>query len=81
MTEQAAGNLRAIRRVLAQSGQMLIFMVTLMLATLLLSDLVEEKSNKVIEVLAAAVPLDAVFLGKLIAMLGSRSSGWPSGAG
>ncbi len=70
VTEQAAGNLRAIRRVLAQSGQMLIFMVTLMLATLLLSNLVEEKSNKVIEVLAAAVPLDAVFLGKLIAMLG-----------
>jgi ABC-2 type transport system permease protein len=44
-------------------------MVTLMLATLLLSNLVEEKSNKVIEVLAAAVPLDAIFLGKLIAML------------
>jgi ABC-2 type transport system permease protein len=36
----------------------------------LLSNLAEEKSNKVIEVLAAAVPLDAVFLGKLIAMLG-----------
>ncbi|HET9429242.1 MAG TPA: ABC transporter permease [Allosphingosinicella sp.] len=70
VTEQAAGNLRSIRRAIAQSGQMLIFMVTLMLATLLLSNLVEEKSNKVIEVLAAAVPLDAVFLGKLIAMLG-----------
>ena len=36
---------------------------------MLLSNLVEEKSNKVIEVLAAAVPLDAVFLGKLLAML------------
>ncbi len=41
-----------------------------MLATLLLSTLVEEKSNKVIEVLAAAVPLDSIFLGKLLAMLG-----------
>jgi ABC-2 type transport system permease protein len=36
---------------------------------LLLSNLVEEKSNKVIEVLAAAVPLDSIFLGKLLAML------------
>ena len=42
----------------------------MLLATLLLSNLAEEKPNKVIEVLAAAVPLDAVFLGKLIAMLG-----------
>ena len=37
---------------------------------MLLSNLVEEKSNKVIEVLAAAVPLDAIFFGKLIGMLG-----------
>jgi len=44
--------------------------VTIMLATLSLSTLVEEKSNKIIEVLAAAVPLDSVFLGKLLAMLG-----------
>jgi ABC-2 type transport system permease protein len=70
VTAQAAGNLQMIRRQIARSGQMLIFMVTVLLATLLLSNLAEEKSNKVIEVLAAAVPLDAVFLGKLIAMLG-----------
>jgi ABC-2 type transport system permease protein len=70
VTAQAAGNLQMIRRDIAQKGQMLIFMVTVLLATLLLSNLAEEKSNKVIEVLAAAVPLDAVFLGKLIAMLG-----------
>ena len=70
VTEQAAGNLQMLRRVIAQVGQGLIFIVTLLLATLLLSTLVEEKSNKVIEVLAAAVPLDAVFLGKLLAMLG-----------
>jgi ABC-2 type transport system permease protein len=69
VTEQAAGNLRMWRRTIARGGQVMIFLVTLMLATLLLSNLVEEKSNKVIEVLAAAVPLDAVFLGKLIAML------------
>ena len=70
VTGQAAGNLQMLRRLLARLGQALIFAVTLMLATLLLSTLVEEKSNKVIEVLAASVPLDAIFLGKLIAMLG-----------
>lgn len=70
VTAQAAGNLQMARRAVARGGQGLIFTVTLMLATLLLSNLVEEKSNKVVEILAAAVPLDAVFLGKLIAMLG-----------
>jgi ABC-2 type transport system permease protein len=75
VTESAAGDIRSVRSGLAQIGQMIIFMVTLMLATLLLSNLVEEKSNKVIEILAAAVPLDAVFLGKLIAMLGASLVG------
>ena len=36
---------------------------------MLLSQLIEEKSNKVIEILAAAVPIDSIFLGKLFAML------------
>ena len=36
---------------------------------MLLSQLIEEKSNKVIEILAAAVPVDAIFVGKLFAML------------
>ena len=44
-------------------------MLTMLLAGMLLSNLVEEKSNKIIEVLAAAVPIDAIFLGKLFAML------------
>lgn len=70
VTAQAAGNLQMIRRGITQGGQLLIFMVTVTLATLLLSNMAEEKSNKVIEVLAASIPLDAVFLGKLIAMLG-----------
>lgn len=70
ITEQAAGNLQMIRRLIARGGQTVIFMITVLLATLLLSNLAEEKTNKVIEVLAAAVPLDSVFLGKLIAMLG-----------
>jgi ABC-type Na+ efflux pump permease subunit len=29
----------------------------------------KEKANKIIEILAAAIPMDAVFLGKLFAML------------
>ncbi|MFZ8313282.1 hypothetical protein ACO1KX_13845, partial [Staphylococcus aureus] len=33
--------------------------------------MMEERSNKVIEVLAAAVPLEAVFFGKLLGMFGS----------
>ena len=70
ITAQAAGNLQEVRRTIARTIQGVIFMITVMLATLLLSNLAEEKTNKVIEVLAASVPLDAVFLGKLIAMLG-----------
>lgn len=54
----------------AQIGQMLLFLLTMLLAGMVLSNLVEEKGNKIIEVLAAAVPMDAVFLGKLFAMLG-----------
>jgi ABC-2 type transport system permease protein len=70
LTEQASGSVATQRRMLGQGAQALIFAITLMLATLLLSTLVEEKSNKIIEILAASVPLEAVFLGKLIAMLG-----------
>lgn len=70
VTEQASGSLATGRRLLGQGAQSLIFAVTLMLATLLLSTLVEEKTNKIIEILAASVPLESIFLGKLVAMLG-----------
>lgn len=53
----------------AQGGQLLLFLLIMLLASMVLSNLVEEKGNKIIEVLAAAVPMDAVFLGKLFAML------------
>ena len=69
-TSEAVGNLRDMRKNVARVGQFIVFFFTLLLATMLLSNLIEEKSNKVIEVLAAAVPLDAIFLGKLLAMLG-----------
>ena len=47
-----------------------IFFLTLLLAGQGVGMLAEEKSNKVIEILAAAAPLEAVFLGKLIGMFG-----------
>lgn len=66
---ESAGSLARARAATAQAGQLLLFMLTVFLSTMLLSNLVEEKSNKVIEILAAAVPVDSIFLGKLFAML------------
>jgi ABC-2 type transport system permease protein len=54
----------------AQAGETLLFLLIMLLAGMVLSNLVEEKANKIIEILAAAIPMDAVFLGKLFAMLG-----------
>jgi ABC-2 type transport system permease protein len=53
----------------AQAAQTLLFLLTMLLAGMVLSNLVEEKANKIIEILAAAIPMDAVFFGKLFAML------------
>ena len=47
-----------------------IFMMTLFLAGLTIGTMAEERNNKVIEVLAAAVPLESVFFGKLVGMFG-----------
>lgn len=54
---------------IGRSAQIVIFFLTILLAGMILSNLVEEKTNKIIEILAAAVPIDAIFLGKLMAML------------
>lgn len=48
-----------------------LFLLTLMLSGQAVGTMAEERSNKVIEVLAAAVPLESVFLGKLIGMFGA----------
>ncbi len=77
--DEAGGRIRT-----AQAGQTLLFLLTMLLAGMVLSNLVEEKANKIIEVLAAAVPMDAVFFGKLLAMLGVSLVGiavWGSVAG
>ncbi|QJU59018.1 ABC transporter permease [Sphingomonas sp. AP4-R1] len=54
---------------LARGAQFVLFFLTMLLAGMMISNLVEEKSSKVIELLAAAVPVDAIFLGKLVGML------------
>jgi ABC-2 type transport system permease protein len=53
----------------------IIFMLIGLLAGVLLSNMVEEKANKVIEVLVASVPVPAIFAGKLVAMLGISAIG------
>lgn len=65
----SSGRTATTRALTAHAGQALLFLLTLLLAGMLLSQLIEEKSNKVIEVLAAAVPVESIFLGKLFAML------------
>ncbi|WP_174298854.1 ABC transporter permease, partial [Sphingomonas bacterium] len=47
-----------------------VFVLTLFLSSPVIGSMTEERNNKVIEVLAAAVPLEAVFFGKLIGMFG-----------
>jgi ABC-2 type transport system permease protein len=58
------------RQMTAYLSVFLVFFLTLLLAGQAVGMLAEEKSNKVIEILAAAVPLEAVFLGKLVGMFG-----------
>ena len=67
---ESANNDKKLRTVTAQGGQFFIFFLTMLLAGMVLSNLVEEKSNKTIEILAASIPMESVFLGKLFAMLG-----------
>ena len=71
----AAGGVAKDRMLTGQVGQMLLFFLTLMLSTMVLSQLIEEKSNKIIEVIAAAMPIDALFVGKLFAMLSASVLG------
>ncbi|WP_126174206.1 ABC transporter permease [Altericroceibacterium xinjiangense] len=66
----SGASVKQARMITAQAGQALLFLLIMLLAGMVLSNLVEEKGNKIIEILAAAIPMDAVFLGKLFAMLG-----------
>lgn len=68
-TASSSAKARSSQLMTAQAGQTLLFLLTMLLAGMVLSNLVEEKTNKIIEVLAAAIPMDALFFGKLFAML------------
>ncbi len=71
----SSGSLATDRALTAQMAQAVLFVLTLMLSTMVLSQLIEEKSNKIIEVIAAAIPIDAMFVGKLFAMLAASILG------
>jgi ABC-2 type transport system permease protein len=73
--DASTGSLTEDRSNTAQIAQVVLFLLTLMLSTMVLSQLIEEKSNKVIEVIAAAMPIDAMFVGKLFAMLSASVLG------
>jgi ABC-2 type transport system permease protein len=79
---ESAGETAVLRSATARAGQFMLFFLTVLLAGMLLSNLLEEKSNKIIEVLAAAVPIDAIFVGKLVSMLAISMVGiavWTAG--
>jgi ABC-2 type transport system permease protein len=71
----STGTIARDRALTAQLSQVALFLLTLMLSTMVLSQLIEEKSNKVIEIIAAAIPIDAMFVGKLFAMLAASVLG------
>lgn len=60
----------AARQSIGFGAIFVIFLLTLLLAGQSVGMLAEEKGNKVIEILAAAVPLESVFLGKLLGLFG-----------
>jgi ABC-2 type transport system permease protein len=68
-TATSGASRKSARAGTATAALTLLFLLTMLLAGMVMSNLVEEKANKIIEVLAAAIPMDAVFLGKLFAML------------
>jgi len=71
----SSGTIVRDRALTGQIAQVILFLLTLMLSTMVLSQLIEEKSNKVIEIIAAAIPIDAMFVGKLFAMLAASVLG------
>lgn len=64
------GSSERARAAAAFAAVFVMFFLTLLLAGQTVGMLAEERNNKVIEILAAAAPLEAVFLGKLFGMLG-----------
>lgn len=53
----------------SKAAQFALYLLTSTLAIMVLTNLIEEKGNKIIEILATAIPMEALFLGKLLGML------------
>ena len=53
----------------SKAVQFALYILTSAMAAMVLSNLAEEKSNRIIEILATAMPMEAIFAGKLFAML------------
>lgn len=64
------GNSASGREIASYFGVTAIFLLTFMLSSQVVGGLAEERSNKIIDVLVAAVPVEAVFFGKLLGELG-----------
>lgn len=69
LVEKSAGDAKEVQQITGQTAQFLMYFLTVLLTGMVLSNLVEEKSNKIIEILAASIPIESVFIGKLFAML------------
>ncbi|MEE9432645.1 MAG: ABC transporter permease [Sphingorhabdus sp.] len=69
IVEQSASGAKKGQQMTAQVAQIIMYFLTVLLTGMVLSNLVEEKSNKIIEILAASIPIESVFVGKLFAML------------
>lgn len=69
IVQTSASGAKKGQQVTGQLAQVIMYFLTVLLTGMVLSNLVEEKSNKIIEILAASIPIEAVFVGKLFAML------------
>lgn len=67
---ERTGSTRSGQQAAGFGAVFVMFFLTLLLAGQTVGMLAEERNSKVIEVLAAAVPLEAVFFGKLVGMFG-----------
>ena len=65
-----SGGTARTRQAMGYAAVVVIFVLTLLIAAQSISTFVEEKSNKIIEILASAASLEAIFLGKLVGMFG-----------
>jgi ABC-2 type transport system permease protein len=69
IVQKTASGAKMGQQTTGQLAQVIMYFLTVLLTGMVLSNLVEEKSNKIIEILAASIPIEAVFVGKLFAML------------